>query len=201
MRVFGLKHLQHLHDWCLMPALRKSEMSYCFANSSNQIKLMSMKFYVVISTCLGNCSILSFFLLQNLLQEVTTSSFLTSFNCFLSNPAIMNKALEQSVFKSSLEQTFWANHLIAELEGRKSRTPKILNKSCDNKIHVQYSNNMSYYYICHIIYVSYYSSLAEELYSVMVGVQLVRYWVEHSKRNSISPRAHVLLSILYSLRR
>lgn len=56
----------------------------------------------------------------------------------------MNKALEQSLLKSSLEQISWASHLLAEFEGRKSRTWKLLNKSCDDKIHVQYSCNLSY---------------------------------------------------------
>lgn len=103
-----------------------------------------MKFNVVISTFLQISSILSLSWLQNFLQKERISLVLTSLNCSLSNPEIMNKALEQSLLKSSLEQISWASHLLPEFEGRKSRTWKLLNKSCDDKIHVQYSYNLSY---------------------------------------------------------
>lgn len=110
----------------------------------NLITFFNMKFNVVISTFLQTSSILSLSWLQNFLQKERISLVLTSFNCSLSNPEIMNKALEQSLLKSSLEQISWASHLLAEFEGRKSRTWKLLNKSCDDKINVQYSYNLSY---------------------------------------------------------
>lgn len=101
-------------------------MSSCFGSSSNLITFFIMKLIVVISTFLRTV-------------------YLTSFNCSLSNPTIMNKASEQILLKSSLEQISWASHFVAELEGRKSRrTSKLLNKSCDNKIYVQYSYNMPF---------------------------------------------------------